>query len=165
MQYMYPESWADNAGQAWRKCIYFVIFRTLIGVGVLSLCKAAVYVFCSPSRLGGTSLKKMHLFCHNRTLIGVGVSSLFRDAVYVFFSPSRQRWTSLKKMHLFCHILDTHRSGSFITLQPEQTKLDKFKESAFIFYHDLVPTHTVHSSKEWFSEKRISVLDWPLKSP
>ena len=42
---------------------------------------------------------------------------------------------------------------------------DKFGNKEFIFQHDLAPPQTVKSTKEWFMEKKIPVLDWPTNSP
>lgn len=34
-----------------------------------------------------------------------------------------------------------------------------------MFQHDRAPAHTVKSTKEWFTEQRITLLDWPENSP
>ena len=40
----------------------------------------------------------------------------------------------------------------------------KFCYNELIFQHDLIPNQTAKSTKEWFKEKRIHVLDWPANS-
>jgi len=35
----------------------------------------------------------------------------------------------------------------------------------FIFQQDLVPAHTAKSTKTWFNDHGITVLDWPANSP
>ena len=39
---------------------------------------------------------------------------------------------------------------------------EKFENNEFVFQHDLAPVNPAKSTKEWFREKRILVLDWPV---
>jgi len=38
-------------------------------------------------------------------------------------------------------------------------------DADFIFQQDLAPAHTAKSTKTWFNDNGISVLDWPANSP
>ncbi len=40
-----------------------------------------------------------------------------------------------------------------------------FKDADFIFQQDLAPAHTAKSTKSWFNDHDVSVLDWPANSP
>ena len=42
---------------------------------------------------------------------------------------------------------------------------NKFGDNQFIFQHNIAISHIVKPTKEWFKEKRIPVLDWPVNSP
>ncbi len=43
---------------------------------------------------------------------------------------------------------------------------DKFYGDAdFIFQQDLAPAHTAKSTKSWFNDHGVTVLDWPANSP
>lgn len=43
--------------------------------------------------------------------------------------------------------------------------VNKFGNNEFISLYNLAWPHTAKSKKEWFQEKKISVLDWPTKKP
>ena len=38
-------------------------------------------------------------------------------------------------------------------------------DADFIFQQDLAPAHTAKSTKSWFNDHVITVLDWPANSP
>ncbi len=40
-----------------------------------------------------------------------------------------------------------------------------FKDADFIFQQDLAPAHTAKSTKSWFNDHGVGVLDWPANSP
>ncbi len=40
-----------------------------------------------------------------------------------------------------------------------------FKDADFIFQQDLAPAHTAKSTKSWFNDHGVDVLDWPANSP
>ncbi len=40
-----------------------------------------------------------------------------------------------------------------------------FKDADFIFQQNLAPAHTAKSTKSWFNDHGIGVLDWPANSP
>ncbi len=40
-----------------------------------------------------------------------------------------------------------------------------FKAADFIFQQDLAPAHTAKSTKSWFNDHGVGVLDWPANSP
>ncbi len=40
-----------------------------------------------------------------------------------------------------------------------------FKDADFIFQQDLAPAHTAKSTKSWFNDHGVTVLDWPANSP
>ncbi len=40
-----------------------------------------------------------------------------------------------------------------------------FKDADFIFQQDLAPAHTAKSTKSWFNDHGVGVLDWPTNSP
>ncbi len=40
-----------------------------------------------------------------------------------------------------------------------------FKYADFIFQQDLAPAHTAKSTKSWFNDHGVSVLEWPVNSP
>ncbi len=40
-----------------------------------------------------------------------------------------------------------------------------FKDADFIFQQDLAPAHTAKSTRSWFNDHDVSVLDWPENSP
>ena len=42
---------------------------------------------------------------------------------------------------------------------------DKFGDSSWIFQQDNAPIHTAKIVKEWFTNKNVTVLQWPAKSP
>ena len=46
---------------------------------------------------------------------------------------------------------------------PSADKL--YGDADFIFQQDLAPAHTAKSTKTWFSDHGITVLDWPANSP
>ena len=40
-----------------------------------------------------------------------------------------------------------------------------YGDADFIFQQDLAPVHTAKSTKTWFNDRGITVLDWPANSP
>ncbi len=46
---------------------------------------------------------------------------------------------------------------------PSADKL--YGDAYFIFQQDLAPAHTVKSTKSWFNDYGVTVLDWPANSP
>ncbi len=40
-----------------------------------------------------------------------------------------------------------------------------FKDADFILQQDLAPAHTAKSTKSWFNDHGVGVLDWPANSP
>ncbi len=40
-----------------------------------------------------------------------------------------------------------------------------FKDAEFIFQQNLAPAHTAKSTKSWFNDHGVGVLDWPAFSP
>ena len=40
-----------------------------------------------------------------------------------------------------------------------------YGDADFIFQQDLAPAHTAKSTKTWFNDRGITVLDWPANSP
>ncbi len=40
-----------------------------------------------------------------------------------------------------------------------------FEDADFIFQQDLAPAHTAKSTKSWFNDHGVGVLDWPANSP
>ena len=40
-----------------------------------------------------------------------------------------------------------------------------YGDSDFIFQQDLAPAHTAKTTKTWFNDHGITVLDWPANSP
>lgn len=40
-----------------------------------------------------------------------------------------------------------------------------YGDADFIFQQDLAPAHTAKSTKTWFNDHGITVLDWPANSP
>ena len=46
---------------------------------------------------------------------------------------------------------------------PSADKL--YGDADFIFQQDLAPAHTTKSTKTWFNDRGITVLDWPANSP
>ncbi len=40
-----------------------------------------------------------------------------------------------------------------------------FKDADFIFQQDFTPAHTAKSTKSWFNDHGVGVLDWPANSP
>ncbi len=46
---------------------------------------------------------------------------------------------------------------------PSADKL--YGDADFIFQQDLAPAHTAKSTKSWFNDHGVTVLDWPANSP
>ncbi len=46
---------------------------------------------------------------------------------------------------------------------PSADKL--YRDADFIFQQDLAPAHTAKSTKSWFNDHGVTVLDWPANSP
>ena len=46
---------------------------------------------------------------------------------------------------------------------PSADKL--YEDTDFIFQQDLTLAHTAKSSKSWFNDHGVTVLDWPTNSP
>ena len=40
-----------------------------------------------------------------------------------------------------------------------------YGDADFIFQQDLAPAHTAETTKTWFNDHGITVLDWPANSP
>ncbi len=46
-----------------------------------------------------------------------------------------------------------------------QEILELYGDADFIFQQDLAPAHTAKSTKSWFNDHGVTVLDWPANSP
>ncbi len=46
---------------------------------------------------------------------------------------------------------------------PSAEKL--YGDADFIFQQDLAPAHTVKSTRSWFNDHGVTVLDWPANLP
>ncbi len=55
--------------------------------------------------------------------------------------------------------------GQGIKSHHTQTADQLFKDADLIFQQDLAPAHTAKSTKSWFNDHGVTVLDWPANSP
>ncbi len=59
----------------------------------------------------------------------------------------------------------TRLPRNFGALHASSSADQLFKDADFIFQQDLAPTHTAKSTKSWFNDHGVGVLDWPANSP